>query len=104
MGLLQLENAVMPVDGRFVTRFMEYETVGCKHCRAVIAVLVKGCSRDYQSKYTCPRCCRSVCLKCAEWMRNNGGQCPGPFEARIEAAIKAGNGNLLRTHIYRYRR
>lgn len=103
MGLLELTNAVIPVTGEFVKRFTRYETVSCIHCQNVIAIVVAGCTREYQSKYTCTRCHGSVCTKCAKWMRDRGGQCPGPFIAKIEAAMRAGDGNLLRTHVHRYR-
>ena len=89
MGMLELENAILPVDGRFVTKKMRFETVACGHCGGVIAVLLEGCSRTYQSKHTCGRCNNSVCRYCAEQMHRNQGAC-NPLMAKIEFCLKKG--------------
>lgn len=90
MGLLEMENAIVPVTGEFTKRFLRMETVKCAHCGAVIAVLKKGCTTEYQSKYTCGRCCGSICLFCAKQMQKNGGLC-NPLQMKIDYAMK-GNG------------
>jgi hypothetical protein len=103
MGLLELTNAVHPVTGVFLKRFSKVETTNCEHCQSIIAIHHEGCSRDYQSKYTCARCCSSICTPCAKWMKEHGGQCPGPFRAKLEEALKHEDGSLLLTHIHKYR-
>ena len=70
---------------------MEYSTVSCRHCRAVIKILVKGCSREYaNTKFRCGRCNGPVCRSCASVMERRGGVCTQPFMAKVEAAIKSG--------------
>ena len=66
----------------------EWDTVACKHCRAVIKVVIKGITRAYNTTYRCGRCCGPVCKACAEVMHQNGGSCTEPFLAKVELALK----------------
>lgn len=104
MGMIEMKDAIEPVNGKYVSRWQRYETIPCKHCQSVIAILVQGCSRDYQSQFTCVRCHGSICKHCAKIMHANRGVCPGPFVAKIEAAFKHSDGNWLRrSFIHKYR-
>lgn len=103
MGLIELTNAIVPVTGEFTKKMLRMECVSCEHCQSVIAIFVQGCSRTYQSDRKCPRCDAIICKRCAVWMHEHQGQCPGPFKAKVEEALKQGNGHLLLTHIHRYR-
>ena len=101
--MLELTCAVHPVTGKFINERTRLETTHCEHCCCVIAIHVEGCSRDYQSKFTCGRCHGMICKLCAKAMHDNRGICPGPFVAAVEEAVKRNNGHLLSRGAFRYR-
>lgn len=101
MGMLELENAVVPVTGKFITKRQRFETVSCVHCQAVIAVVHEGCSRTYQSDRRCNRCDGCICKWCEKQMHELKGECPGPVMAKIEYALKTGLWD--NHHVHRYR-
>lgn len=110
MGLLEITGAVVPIalpqGPVFAKRWMKLETVSCKHCQKILAVYNTGCSRYYQSDRTCQRCDGFICKGCAEGMAKNGGECPGPFIAKVEEAIRTGQSLTaarIREFRYRYR-
>lgn len=69
-------------DGSKGTK-VEYDCVSCPHCQAVIAILLKGKTKDYESPYRCNRCKSPICKFCGE---HRSGQCT-PFKAIIDRAL-----------------
>ena len=106
-GYLLIDNSNAPPLPGLPNTKVEYEAKGCGHCGACIAVLRRGCNtfhlssidvaratvrapeagEKYVGKFRCRRCDKNVCRRCAMWMTEHGGTCPGPFRARVEAAI-----------------
>lgn len=68
-------------------RVTEFETISCPHCQQVKAVVLKGCTKNVPYHYYCPRCREPICKECAEYMEKLG-QCPGPFRAKIDEALR----------------
>lgn len=66
----------------------EFDTVPCKHCQAVIRVVIKGVKKAYETKSRCSRCHGPICNACASHMELNGGECNAPFLAKVEQALK----------------
>lgn len=76
----------------------EYSCVVCKHCGGVIAILLKGCSKHYNTKFSCPRCRGPICRRCGGIFERTG-LC-NPIKARIEHAIKFGGWDEHFQHQY----
>lgn len=113
MGLLILDHTQgQGIDGRQGTR-EEFDTLACKHCGRIIARLIRVAGNqihhlanidigraapviqdlggDIDAKPTCAQCGGAfICRICAGLMEAKGGDCPGPFEARIENALQTG--------------
>jgi hypothetical protein len=86
MGYLMIDHrGTMAPDGT-KGRLQEFDTLACKHCQAVVAVLDKNHPnvRSYTPKFKCTRCNGPVCRACAAL-----GVC-NPIQARIEHAVKTG--------------
>lgn len=66
----------------------EIETVSCKHCQKVIKILLKGCTKEVQTKFSCGRCRGPICRACAEIM-DLTGQC-SPVGAKVDEALRTG--------------
>jgi hypothetical protein len=79
----------------------EYETVSCPHCQQVKAIVIQGCTKNIPYRYWCPRCREPICEGCAEAMEK-AGQCPGPFVAKAEEAMKRQTGGLADDFVYQY--
>lgn len=75
----------------------EYDTVSCKHCQAVIKVVIAGVSKAYETKHRCDRCKGPICRYCAE---NLGGRC-SPIMAKVEHALKTGVWD--NDHVYEFK-
>lgn len=86
-------------DGKLV----EMDTVSCKHCQGCIRIVIRGCTRAYETKHSCPTCRGPICNHCARAMHVSGGVCPGPVMARIDRAIarrRAGEAVSIRPGPY----
>jgi hypothetical protein len=75
-------------------KLYEADTVLCKHCAKIIAVIV-GPVKEYQGKRRCNRCDGAICRICAMI-----GGC-NPYEARVEHAIKTGGWDESFQHQYK---
>lgn len=115
MGLLIIDHSQgQGIDGKQGIR-QEFDTLACKHCGRTIARLVRVAGNasathhlanidigraapviheldsKTDAKPTCAKCGGAyICRICAALMETKGGECPGPFEARIEKAMTTG--------------
>src|SRR5262252_6172316 len=64
----------------------EWDTIGCVHCNAVIKIIISGCTRNYDTRFSCLRCRKPICRLCAEAMAVTH-QCPGPVRVQVERAL-----------------
>lgn len=66
---------------------VEYDTVACRHCRAVIRILIRGVAgqKEYETPYTCGKCAGPICRFCAEH-RNGLNECQ-PILRVVELAL-----------------
>lgn len=65
MGYLLIDHSqTQGPDGK-QGRKVETDTVACRHCRAVIRVLMSGLNRELESQYRCSRCDGPICKWCA---------------------------------------
>ena len=107
MGLLIIDHSQgQGIDGK-QGRKIEYDTVACAHCNGVIAILSRGLNKfilssidvavattkaheagqHFVANCRCSRCHSNICRRCSMWMEQHGGTCPGPFKAKVEAAM-----------------
>ena len=52
------------VDGK-QGKLEEYDTVHCRHCGAVIKIVIKGVMKAYETKFSCGTCHGPICRYCA---------------------------------------
>jgi hypothetical protein len=62
---------------------VEYDTVSCRHCQAIIQIRLRGVNREVRTPYHCARCNGPICKFCGE---QREGQCT-PFWAMVDEAI-----------------
>lgn len=86
--MLELTNAVNPVDGREVIVCTRFETCNCSHCQRIIVRSTVGLSTNYDSEFSC-RICGPICVRCARIMHANGNRC-SDFKARVDHCRKTG--------------
>lgn len=70
-------------------KLLEFDTVGCKHCQAVIRIVIKGVNRAYETKHACSKCRGPICNYCAQAMQRTG-ECPGEFRVVIDRLKQKG--------------
>lgn len=78
-------------------RLQEYDTVSCKHCQALIRIVLKGVTKAYETPYRCDRCNGPICRYCGEARK---GICT-PFPALVERAIRIRKALEWREYHYR---
>lgn len=81
---------------------VEFDTVNCSHCQAVIKVLNAALAgaKDYETPYRCNKCgSRPICRHCAEQMNENGGKCEN-FRAKIDHALATRGWDEHYQHAY----
>jgi hypothetical protein len=62
----------------------EYQTVGCKHCQAVLRMILAGVNRTREGAF-CLQCSGPICETCAaRHFQRPEGPCEA-FERRIDA-------------------
>lgn len=76
----------------------ELDTVGCKHCGAVIRIVLKGVASAYETPFKCTRCRGPICKACAHNMEVTG-LC-NPLKARLDHAVKVGHWDEAWQHRY----
>lgn len=87
MGLLIIDHSACtdPVTGKQGEK-LEFDTVSCGHCQALIRLVIKGVKKAYETPYRCARCKLPMCRHCAEVL---GGECD-PLWEKINRALKTG--------------
>ena len=70
-------------------RLLEFDTVACKHCQAVIKIVIRGVNRAYATKHACSRCRGPICKCCATAMARTK-KCPGSFREKIDRLRQQG--------------
>lgn len=91
MGVLLVDNTV---SGGI--RF-ECDTISCKHCQAIIKVIISGVKKAAETKFRCERCRGPICRHCAEVLK---GVC-SPILAVVERALKTGKFEIGRHYEYK---
>lgn len=66
---------------------LEMDTIACCHCRAVIRIVIKGCTKAYETPFNCEHCKKPICRYCAEVLL---GACPGDYMSVVEHAERTG--------------
>ena len=102
MGHIYIEEGVHPVSGVTLPR-VEIDTVACKHCRAVIRVVLAGVTRAYDTPHRCGRCDSPICAFCARKM-DQDGDCQGPMDAVIDQFFTSRGLDNPYTYRHHYRR
>lgn len=74
----------------------EYDIVTCRHCQAIIKMVVRGCTRAYETKFRCEKCAGPICRHCGEVLK---GEC-SPILAKVEKALKTGVWDDRHVHHY----
>ncbi len=123
IGVLELDHrAGTGLDGK-QGKLETLATFRCAHCDRIIAIAkvandsiplanvniglalhfgVRNISLDYTHKHTCRRCGgKGICRVCAAQMELNGGQCPGPWEAKVDHSRNNGLP-LDYNHVHNY--
>jgi len=67
----------------------ECDVVGCRHCGAIIKILLSGVNASPETKYTCMKCNGPICKYCAENLKGASGNC-FPILAQAEFKMKYG--------------
>ena len=67
----------------------ECDIVGCRHCGAVIRIVLSGINASLETKYRCVYCDGPICRHCAEELLGSKGNC-FPIVAQAEFKLKNG--------------
>ena len=97
MGYLLIDNGPPSAVTNVPTGKHEFDTVACRHCGAVIKIVLKGVTRAYETQYRCQRCDGPICRYCGEQL---GAKC-SPVKAKIENALKGRRWNEIVEYNYR---
>lgn len=69
-------------------RLEEWDTVSCRHCQAIVRIVVKGCTKAREHHRDCPDCKGPLCKACDE-IYGAVRACPGEFRAQVDRALSA---------------
>lgn len=70
-------------------RLEEWDTVSCKHCQAIVRIIIRGVNRAREHHRDCPECKGPLCRDC-DAAYGATKTCPGDLRARIERALDRG--------------
>lgn len=96
MGYLYVEQKICPITGKCFDK-VEYDTLACAHCRAVVRVVIKGVTKAYETPFKCEHCKRPLCKFCGTIRK---GEC-NPEHDHIERSVK--EGRWAKRQNYRYK-
>lgn len=97
MGYLLIDHSAGTGPDGLTGKKVEFDTVSCCHCQALIRVVIKGVEKAYECPYRCDRCRAPICKFCATTL---GGAC-SPIMAKVEECLKTGIWPTR--HAYKYR-
>lgn len=90
-GYMLVQEPIHPVTGQVWNgpHKLEFDIVGCKHCGAVIKIVLRGVNAALTTRFRCQKCHGPICRYCATVLGGAKGNCL-PQAAQVNYALKTG--------------